>query len=80
MSEKPKEKSPGTLVGVVLLLLLLLLPVLYFLSIGPAIYLYRDDPEARQALLLSFYYPLLYLEGRSHTFNVVLQWYVDWWQ
>ena len=54
---------------------LICLPVLYFLSIGPAIRLV-DRGTFNQSVVKSFYLPVLILADRSETFNRFLDWYV----
>lgn len=79
MSEPVKDKSIGggaTIVG--LLLIALLLPVLYVLSIGPAAMIYHlngDGPD----WLAELYYPIEALTNALPSLQPIVEWYLELW-
>lgn len=53
------------------------LPLLYFLSVGPANFLYERLPVSRDALTI-IYFPITWLSLNS-PLGPVIQWYADLW-
>ena len=68
--------------AVVALLLFLLLPVFYVLSIGPAVWLFSTGRmEARTAAALDkFYYPLEIFHDQAPTLSAPVEWYAELWR
>lgn len=67
------EKSPVFPTGVVLVgLAVLSLPVLYVLSVGPALLLW---PGQAPRVVEAFYRPLVWLMEQSETFKAIVEWY-----
>ena len=76
-TDKDKSSRGGGAVVVAILLLLMAVPLLYVLSIGPAVLYYADRqdtswPEA-------FYMPLIWLSDNSEIAERVLEGYVELW-
>lgn len=73
--ERQKETRAQPL-AVIIIVVLLMLPVFYVLSVGPAVWLisqgYLDDGAARW-----FYGPLEWLAERSEMIRSCFQWYVS---
>lgn len=60
------------------LILVLMSPIVYFLSIGPAIWLHPHLPDIGQDALESFYRPLEYL-AKIKPFERLFEAYVSLW-
>ena len=78
------EAAPKPLRAVtpVLVSALLLLPILYVLSAGPAVYLQtRQYIEIRRGNAIDkFYYPLTWAEMNCKPFRTLMSWYEQWWE
>lgn len=68
--------------AVVALVLFLLLPVFYVLSIGPVVWLFSTGRmEARTAAALQkFYYPLEFFHDQAPTLAAPVEWYAELWR
>ena len=73
MKDKGEDRSNGPVVFTAIAALLLAVPVLYFLSVGPAIWLDYHDYMSRGG---TFYAPLQWVAERSEPFNRALHWYM----
>jgi hypothetical protein len=80
MSER-KESSGGPLAIALAVLVLLGLPVLYFLSIGPIVWLasheYLSDNTVQW--LSAAYWALESLADSSDVFRGIAEWYISFW-
>jgi hypothetical protein len=79
MDEPAKKESASRSVALSAgLAVALVLPILYVLSIGPAVWLsdqgYTGDPESNP-----IYRPLVWLVDTFPTFEEFIDWYVDLW-
>lgn len=74
MSELP-ERNAASRYG----WLLFLLPVLYVLSTGPAVYLYTKagHPKAMEGFLEAFYWPVEWMYDHSQIFQGLLERYLE---
>ena len=75
--EDREQKGRGAgcvIAGVVLILL----PVLYILGLGPAVWLEGRCP-AISGTVGFLYYPLQFLANNSEPMRRVLRWYVEFW-
>ncbi len=78
MEREKNSKTQGSAAVVVcILVLVLLLPVLYVLSIGPVVRWYPDELPP-WALVL--YAPLVWLDENSEAFRYFANWYADLWR
>jgi hypothetical protein len=69
------ESSSGRLMWV---LGMALIPVLYFLSVGPVLLLFKNSPHPPDKVLKTIYYPLILLH--DHTFlKKPIEAYCDLW-
>jgi 4-hydroxybenzoate polyprenyltransferase len=77
MSSPPRtERREAGIVIIVALLLIVLLPALYVLSIGPMFWFYQGPlPDAWMA----FYAPLIWLDDQVPLCRRFFEWYVDLW-
>ena len=83
----PDEASPspesssrsGAGLALAVVALFILLPVLYVLSVGPAVYLARRDYVSREAVH-AFYWPLAWLYDSWELIQPLLEWYLNWWR
>jgi hypothetical protein len=75
MKERDK-KSNGTGCISVLVLTLLFLPVLYMLSLGPAMWLIQGD-YISASTWDAIYLPVLWIADQSDSFGQILDWYMD---
>ncbi len=77
MEREKNTKSQGSgAVVVCILMLVVLLPVLYVLSIGPLV---RWYPNELPRWALVFYAPLIWLDENSEAFREFVTWYADLW-
>jgi hypothetical protein len=81
MSEA-KERSSGAIVIALALLVMLVLPVMYILSIGPVAALARNGylSEGALAVLSVVYAPLEYVAESSDWTQQWAEWYISFWQ
>lgn len=78
MNENKQRERQGGLLGVLPLASLLLVPVLYVLSSGPALWVTVNAPLP--AALWDFvYYPLTFCRDLSPQFHQTFQRYLDFW-
>lgn len=77
MDQEQKAKSSLALwvVGLVVVV-----PVLYVLSVGPAVMLYDRFPGQTQEYIETFYQPLEMVAERSTTLRHALRWYAERWK
>jgi hypothetical protein len=75
MDKRPQSRSNGT---AAIAIGLLLLPILYMLSVGPAIWLCNRGAITRRQLFTA-YAPIAWIEGRNETFDGALDFYVKLW-
>jgi hypothetical protein len=73
MDESRRSATPV----VVAVLVTILLPVVYLLSIGPAVWLIQHEYLARETAR-AIYYPLVFAAEHNSWFNAALQWYSEW--
>lgn len=80
MDEPRKEKSPsgGGAPIMALLVIVLLMPLLYVLSIGPAALYYHTHGEEPEWLAY-LYYPLGMLVEWVEPLQPILEWYLELW-
>ena len=80
MDDKPTKRGGGTAVMVlVLVAVLIVLPMLYMLSVGPAVWMAtsgRMNPKTLNAI----YSPVEWTAKRIPGGGDALLWYVRWWQ
>jgi hypothetical protein len=74
--DKQKEKTSGSFTALVLLVLILL-PAMYFLSLGPVAYCYRHVSPWPDWTLV--YMPLWWLSRSFAPFHDLLNWYISMW-
>lgn len=76
------SRSFSAPIAVVAIFLMIVLPLLYMLSIGPAVWLesrgHIDAPE--DSAIVKFYWPLHWLIERSGPAMTVFDWYVGFWE
>lgn len=77
MPDKRPDKKHGGYVAV-LVAVLFLLPVLYVVSIGPAVWL-RDHSFIIQETIDSSYAPLIAAMDHWHPLRTAIQWYCRLW-
>jgi hypothetical protein len=75
-SDRERKKGLGCSIG--LLIGIVSLPILYFLSYGPAVWLSYND-YVDNVWLEVFYYPLALLKRNSDWFKELLRWYERFW-
>jgi hypothetical protein len=73
-----EKRATGAWV-VAVMLVLLLLPPLYVLSVGPCAMLY-PDPNDMPQWIDAFYAPLFWLENNSDAAASFFAWYCNWWR
>lgn len=73
-----KDKPRGNAVAVIAILLALMLPPLYVLSIGPVAMLFRGTPTP-PTFIDTFYLPLIYLAQSWEVFGRLMEWYIELW-
>ena len=75
MANKPSRKtSVAAIVGI----LVVLAPILYFLSLGPALVMLRQGTVSKQQVS-TFYLPLLGLGQVAPPFGALTRWYGSLW-
>lgn len=74
-----KGKSGGGLAILLMAVVALLLPIVYVLSIGPAVWLLNRGllPETP---LVTIYAPLEWLARSSDWFQAAAEWYIQFWE
>ena len=75
---KRDGKQRGGCLVATIACLLLLLPLLYLLSIGPALWLLKEGYFPGPAFG-RVYYPLTWLSEKSQWFGEAIGWYMDFW-
>jgi hypothetical protein len=73
-----KRPEGRAAVMLVIVLVLIVLPTLYVLSIGPAYWLV-DGGQLSLATWLTFYWPLITLSDQNEEVRRLLATYLDWW-
>jgi hypothetical protein len=73
------ERRNAAPIAVVLIVLLVVLPCVYVLSIGPAWYLVNNHYGTWRPAFDSLYYPLFALCRHSDTFELIMVQYLNWW-
>ena len=73
--ERPKKKH--TTLWVVLLVML---PVLYVLSVGPAVWITRGIPAHRLKSIDDFYQPVVWISARNQWFDDALEFHLNFWE
>jgi hypothetical protein len=76
MAAQSKRKSTGAVAFVAILVVLA--PILYFLSIGPALVMLEQGTISKQQIS-TFYLPLLGLGSIVPPFRSILVWYGNLW-
>lgn len=76
MDDDQKKASVGSWLPI----LTLLTPLLYFLSIGPAILIHEHAPKQLQEAIELFYYPVIMLAETFPLFRKLLQAYGSLWE
>jgi hypothetical protein len=71
------DKHGGLGVAIGLVLMLLFLPVLYVLSIGPAVLLIKSSDSFAWVGLM--YYPLEVIGEACQPFDAGIRWYIELW-
>jgi hypothetical protein len=79
MSDGDKREQRGPFAGC-LAVALLLLPLLYVLSLGPAVRLFHDSNSPFIGLIAGFYSPLKWLAQNCQPIGDALNWYISLWQ
>lgn len=59
-------------------IVLVVLPMLYLLAFGPAVYLFESDVISEDTLLTA-YAPVAWLVDKSETFGKFIEWYCWLW-
>lgn len=78
MSERDEKRGgPGCAIGC--LLMLLIAPVLYVLSLGPAVWIAGRSPAA-ESIFVVIYCPLRILSHYSQPISDALDWYIGFWE
>jgi hypothetical protein len=82
VEEIEAAQKPGRAVTPLLVSMLLVLPILYALSAGPAVYLQtREYIEiSRGNAIDRFYYPLTWGEMHCKPFGDLMRWYAQLWE
>lgn len=75
MSEENKDKSRGLFLVIAVAIAL---PLLYVLSVGPSLVIWKKFPKTQPAML-EIYFPLIWLEGHT-VLQKPLEWYADLWE
>lgn len=78
MEENAKRERQVSLLGILPILSLLLVPVVYVLSSGPALWVTVNTPLPA-ALWNCVYYPLTFFRDLSPQFHESFQRYLDFW-
>jgi hypothetical protein len=78
MSERD-EKRGGSGVAIGCLLMLLFVPLLYVLSVGPAVWLVEHYPATEYAINI-LYTPLSLVAESFSPVKAFFEWYIDFWQ
>ena len=73
------DKRGGSGCAIGLVLVFLFLPVLYVLGVGPAVWLDNRYLNGIQ-FLRAAYRPLLILMERCEPIEIVIDWYIKFWQ
>ena len=77
MSDEPKQRSRAWIPW---MLLAILIPILYPLSTGPALWLaYKSGNPESWHIFATVYKPIGWLRERSPTVKAVVDWYTDRW-
>jgi hypothetical protein len=77
--ERAAPRGGSGAIVVALLLVLLMLPILYVLSVGPAIWL-MNATGTGEHFAEAFYFPLIWLHQQGGWLGQALDWYVEQWQ
>lgn len=72
-------KSRALVLGVIVLLAVILSPLAYVLSLGPALWLMRNEWLPGQ-WFARLYYPLQWLADHNESMRSILEWYLSWWR
>ena len=78
MDDKATKRGGGAVV-VMVLVVVLLLPMIYVLSVGPAIWLAERGRLSEQSLTTT-YGPLEWTANNVPVVGLAITWYVEWWQ
>jgi hypothetical protein len=78
VAKPEREKSGGGAMAAALVTFLLLMPVLYVLSLGPAIWYVNRGNEP--GIFETIYYPIAWLYENCEPAQPLLDWYVEIWQ
>ena len=73
--DNANDQRHGSTAVVWLVVVLVLSPALYLLSLGPAVRLLGDSPISR--ITAAFYFPLEWLAQSCKPIGAALHWYVD---
>ncbi len=73
------ENARKSSAAVIVVLIALLMPALYVLSIGPAVMILNHTGGAGQDLAQIFYYPIIWLHENT-PLSVPLEWYIELWE
>jgi hypothetical protein len=76
MAESKRERAP---IAVVLIVLLVVLPCVYVLSIGPAWWLVINDHDTWRGAFDLLYEPVFVLCRHSSTVELLVLQYLNWW-
>lgn len=76
-----REKHSGSSIAVTVVVVLLLLPLLYALSIGPVAWLidHKLITEESNSFLIALYWPLQVAADLSPAFERTITWYIRLW-
>lgn len=77
--EEREQKRGGARCAIGCGVLLILVPVLYVLSLGPAVWI-GDHYELTRDVITAVYYPLFLLAKRFEPIKQMLDWYVGLWR
>jgi hypothetical protein len=73
------NKQGRSVAGVVTLAVVLSLPVLYVLSIGPALWMQEHGFLNDSDSVVRFYWPVSYLRMHCGIFDLICDWYMKLW-
>lgn len=77
--KKTRGGSAGAAAAAVLILLSVLLPILYFLSVGPVAWYYESHHIEPDIYVITIYSPLEWLHENCEPLQPAMDWYIELW-